>query len=345
MSTLNALEHIPEPTTLDKAASKACTQPGAFALLLSMALVSLIPYWLQGKQDNALGRYVSLRLGLATAVELLDESVIWQKYKAANPPESPSIKQLLETSVEVATGEPTPKATKEKQAQASSTRTGQPDSNRGPAAATAREKHLFEEQKKKVAQKIAGYVPAVGKDVSLNCLTVRDLQELAEFELPKIPDTTNYGTRTGKEVDISPGSLPRNLYMASIFSEGLLLFAIVYFSAFTHEATSSLSFPSPGTLFGAFSVSRWTLAMFSLALLTPIFASVTVAVTSRRLVLAAGSILVSSAVLSVLRVLSRRSYLRPLVAWPARLREDGAPAKREVPAREGDPGEQKGGER
>ena len=112
MSTLNALEHIPEPTTLDKAASKACTQPGAFALLLSMALVSLIPYWLQGKQDNALGRYVSLRLGLATAVELLDESVIWQKYKAANPPESPSIKQLLETSVEVATGEPTPKATK-----------------------------------------------------------------------------------------------------------------------------------------------------------------------------------------------------------------------------------------
>ena len=89
------------PTKIDTAASDACSRSGAFALLLSLALLSVIPYWSERQKDIALGRYVSLRLSLETAVELLNDNFYWQKYKSSNEAaESASVLKLLDVWVE-----------------------------------------------------------------------------------------------------------------------------------------------------------------------------------------------------------------------------------------------------
>jgi hypothetical protein len=164
---------------------------------------------------------------------------------------------------------------------------------------------------------IANSVPRVGKDVLLDCLTLRDVRELAEYELPKIPDTTKYGGRDGKEVDVTPGSLPHNLYMASVFGMCLLLFVGVYFNAFVREAVSSSDFPASGTLFGAFSRSAVTLAVFALVLSVPAGASLGLALVSRRMLLISCSVLIVCTFFSVYWTLHRKSYFR--AANPLRL--------------------------
>jgi len=62
----------------------------------------------------------------------------------------------------------------------------------------------------------------------------------------------------------------------------LLAFVLVYFGAFAREAVSSPNFPTPGTLFSAFSGSRWSLLVLLLALWGPFAASVAVAIASRQ---------------------------------------------------------------
>jgi hypothetical protein len=54
---------------------------GAFALLLSLALASLIPVWVHRKDEMVLGRYLGLRLNLTAALDALDEDPLWQEYK------------------------------------------------------------------------------------------------------------------------------------------------------------------------------------------------------------------------------------------------------------------------
>jgi hypothetical protein len=91
-----------EPTKIDTAASDSCTRSGTFALLLSLALISLLPYWLQEREEIALGRYLALRLNLASAIETLDDDSQWQQYKTSQEQaESISIEQLLKVRVEV----------------------------------------------------------------------------------------------------------------------------------------------------------------------------------------------------------------------------------------------------
>lgn len=89
-----------EPTKVDTTASAACTQSGAFALLLTVTLSLLIPYWMERRNEVALGRYVSYRGNLANQIEALDDNPIWQKYKASNKAaESMSIAELMEISI------------------------------------------------------------------------------------------------------------------------------------------------------------------------------------------------------------------------------------------------------
>ena len=91
-----------EPTKVDTAASEACTRSGVFALLLSTALVLLIPYWLQRPNEIALGRYIGVRSTLAMRVDTLDSDPIWQKYKASHAAaESTPIGELVDTEFEV----------------------------------------------------------------------------------------------------------------------------------------------------------------------------------------------------------------------------------------------------
>ncbi len=82
--------------------------------------------------------------------------------------------------------------------------------------------------------------------------------------------------------------------------------------AFAGEAVSSAGFPVQGTLFSAFSGSRGTLLVFLLALWSPLFASVAVAVTARKWSLVPYSVLIGCAILFAHLRLQRKSYFRAL---------------------------------
>ena len=165
---------------------------------------------------------------------------------------------------------------------------------------------------RKEAQQPDNFVRTVGRKELLNNLTFRDVQELAQFELPKVPGITLREGRAGKEIDITPGSLPPSLYGASVSAQLLLFFVIVYFNAFAHEATLSAAFPVPGTLFSAFSRSYWTLLVYFLGLWSPFLASLSMAVTSRDWLLIGLSVLIGFAILTVHVVFHRKSYFKAL---------------------------------
>ncbi len=88
-----------EPTKVDTAASESCTRSGVFALLLTVSLSLLIPYWAERRNEEALGKYISFRQSLANGIEMLDENPIWKDYKAFDKAaESKSISELKKVS-------------------------------------------------------------------------------------------------------------------------------------------------------------------------------------------------------------------------------------------------------
>jgi hypothetical protein len=362
----------------DTVASSACTKSGAFALLLSLALVSLIPYWLEGREDSALGKYLALRLELATQIELLDDSGTWQTYKTAHPDAgSATMAHLVQATVLIPLAESGSSGAVERKEIVSSSKAvssgvvpapvtnlragivsgideirqaadfmmqlddsnlltisrsysnffdlsiyrwsfkrnamvSRNETSAGPEGCLQAASKSPPRPSQSAHPETKYFVPEIGKDVLLGCMTLDDVRSLAEFELPKLPDTTRYSGRSGKEVEISPGSLPRDLYMASVFAGSLLLFVVIYFGAFLREAVSSATFPAPGTLFGAFSRSPWTSTVFAIAVWIPAASSVAVALASRRILLILCALLIMGAVLPIDLMLRRKSYFRGL---------------------------------
>lgn len=126
------------------------------------------------------------------------------------------------------------------------------------------------------------YTPQLDGKALLDCLTLGNVQDLAKFELPTFTNPNSMGRHAAQDVDLSPGALPRDPYMATIVAQVLLFLVLAYFAAFTREAASVDSFPTPGTLFGAFSRSNWTVVVFLLALWTPLVACCMVLITSQK---------------------------------------------------------------
>jgi len=173
------------------------------------------------------------------------------------------------------------------------------------------------------AKKSDHFVPALDKEALLKCLTLRDVRELAHFELPTFSNPTLVGEQLARKIELPPGSLPGDLYAASLVVQLLLFFATIHFGAFAREAISSATFPAQGTLFGAFSRGWWSVLVLFLALWSPLLASLGVAVASRRWSLAACSALIGCAVLFAHLALQRKSYFgacdpRPILRrwWP-----------------------------
>jgi hypothetical protein len=156
------------------------------------------------------------------------------------------------------------------------------------------------------------YVPQLNDETLMNCVTFQDLKELAQFELPQMSNPIQLGGKVGPEVDVSPGALPKDPYAASLVAEALLFFALVYFSAFAREAVSTESFPTRGTLFGAFSRKRWTLIVFLLALWAPFLACCAVGLVSGKVLLGLWSVPVLLATLSAHRTLAGKSFFEPI---------------------------------
>jgi len=96
--------------------------------------------------------------------------------------------------------------------------------------------------------------------------------------------------------------------MATIVAQVLLFLVMTYFTVFTHEAVTLEGFPAAGTLFGAFSISRWSRIVFFLALWTPFMACCAVLITSRKPPLAIGIIPIALVTLSSQRTLERATF-------------------------------------
>jgi hypothetical protein len=92
----------------------------------------------------------------------------------------------------------------------------------------------------------------------------------------------------------------------------LLFFVTVYFGAYVREAVLSPAFPVPGTLFSAFARSKGTLFVMLLSLWSPVLASSWMAITSRRPLLMALTLLILLGIGSAYLVLYRRSYFAAL---------------------------------
>lgn len=363
---------------VDKAASAACIRSGAFALLISVALFLLIPYWRQEPNFDALRTYVAYRLNLAAALDTLDDSAVWQRYKEGQEAaESMSIAQLAEVRVNLAstgtstaaTAPPRPDVKQtphlvgknEAQHAGVSGRRPAPPTNLSVTVhmevgidelprivdalsklndsdaltRTRRVSNFFdfsiirwvnkrntllyrnvvnnhctpkELEVPTKGNKPDHFVPALTQEALLNCLTLRDVRELGKLELPAMSNPMELGGHVGGVIDVTPGSLPRDPYLASLVAQGLLLFMLVYFGAFASDAVSSAGFPTPGTLFGAFGRSYWTRLVFVLALWSPFVACAAVAYYSHKWPLWGCAVLVGVTVLSVHLVLQRKSY-------------------------------------
>jgi hypothetical protein len=148
-------------------------------------------------------------------------------------------------------------------------------------------------------------------------LTLRAVRELARAELPPISNTVKLGRNDNNEVEVTTSSLPRTLYGASLFIQVMLFFVIVYFVAYARIAASANHFPSPGTIFGAFAGSRLTLAVFFVALWSPLAISISILLFSYNATSLSGTLglsvctlLISMAILSAFTTLESKSYFR-----------------------------------
>ncbi len=356
------------PAEASIAASATCARSGAFALLLSLALFTMIPYWQHRAEQIALANYVALRLSLAGAVETLNGSVNWKTYRVLNPEaDLMTIAQLLKVQV---TGTPVPQGTPtgKKEATVSGGSVAVPRGAPGyrPAPPTnlqlsitstidemqpivdllvklddsqlltkSRNVSIFYNYSifrwaikrntllmRNVGPTSGGvvwqaqpdpnapdnFVPSWGKEPVLNNLTMEGVRELASFELPQLSDTTSIGVTGEKEIDISPGSLPRTLFAATLCAECLLLFVIIHLGAFAREATSSELFPVAGTLFSAFAKSSGTLFVFGVALCVPLIASLGILLVSRKWEFLLLTALIGCAIYWIFCVLQRKRY-------------------------------------
>jgi hypothetical protein len=160
--------------------------------------------------------------------------------------------------------------------------------------------------------KSAQDIRRLNDEALMNCVTLRDLSKLAQYELPQMPVPAQLGTKIGRDVDLSPGSLPKDPYAASLVAEGLLFFALAYFSAFTREAVSTESFPARGTLFGAFSKTRGLLIVFYFALWAPFMSCFAAGLTSGNVLPGLGVLPVFFATFSAHQTLAGKSFFESI---------------------------------
>ena len=346
----------------DAAISDACRRSGTFALLVSIVVCLLVPYWLARPNEMALGRYLGYRFNIALSLEKLDANPYWRQYRTIHPSvETMSISELRRSS-----GAGTGKAGVSKQRTQVPFRPA-PPALRGVtiesrtkiddiATIADLSRRLNDSETLVRSQRVSNffsfslarwvgkrnnlvydnvisnqcftgdlqeprspnfpsdYLPPLKDEVLRKCLTLRDVRELAQFEYPTVSNKMELGEHVGQEVNLTPGSFPRDLFAASILAEVFLAFVLIYFNAFAHEAVLSTAFPASGTMFAAFSRSRILLGLFFLALCAPFAASLWLAIASRRVALVICAALVAFVVVWTFAVLQSKAYFTNV--WP-----------------------------
>jgi hypothetical protein len=74
------------------------------------------------------------------------------------------------------------------------------------------------------SKKIQRFWSGLQNEGLLKCLTLRDVEELAQMELPTFLGPPQIGEHVGTQIDVTVGSLPHDLYAASILAQLLLFF-------------------------------------------------------------------------------------------------------------------------
>ena len=362
--------------SVEMAASRACTQSGAFALLLSLALLLLIPNWLQRPRETALARYVTYRQMLSVKMDDLDADPRWQSYRDTDgAADSKPIAEIVWLPVGgVSQAFPEKPSSAHQQASRNRQKKNHPQPSflpEPPRNMSATVVQGFERAVdvvdyliklndpdllvksmqasnffttsilrwgEKRSQLLYGnvllhscvttpfevptvdpskpmpdyFAPLLVDDAMLKCLTVRDVRQLASYELPAFPNSLEADGRIQKGVDVRPGSLTGALVPTSAAVQILLAFVLIYFGAFARESTLSSTFPTAGTLFGAFSRSRSTMVAMLIALWAPFIASTILSVISRHWILILCNIPIVLAVLSIHHALNQRAYFSSL---------------------------------
>jgi hypothetical protein len=139
----------------------------------------------------------------------------------------------------------------------------------------------------------------------LGCLTVGDVGTLAQYEFPAITNPDQIGGHLSRDIDIVPGGIPHDPFKASIVTEAALLLTLVYFWAYTNVTVASAGFPVAGTLFGAFSKSRFMRESLITAIWLPAVCSLFVAFESANGWLTSGCVLLSLVSLQISLTLHR----------------------------------------
>ena len=123
------------------------------------------------------------------------------------------------------------------------------------------------------------------KDI-LSRLTLKDARTLSSYKQVKLDEKILVGEQDPLiPSKISPGVLPGDPLMASLCLKLLLFFSLVYFYAYTCEATLSKGFTANGTIYGAFSRSIFTQNIFRIGLWLPFIMSLLLALISKEIIL------------------------------------------------------------
>jgi hypothetical protein len=149
-------------------------------------------------------------------------------------------------------------------------------------------------------------------DVVFDCLSIRDLRELAKYEMPSTgsADENQIGDGIGKAVDIGVGALPHRGDLASFVAGATLIVTLLYFGAFLREAVHSEHFPAAATLFSAFSRTPSANLAMLLALLFPLLSSITLAILSKSWLLYVEGVLIGLVTIWAFVGFQQKSYFR-----------------------------------
>jgi hypothetical protein len=308
---------VAPPSALDRACSASCTKSGIAALLFSAFAMSLMQPLMRIDALQALDEYVSARLRLKTAYDLLASDTCWQALTAESGVAKLPMARLADRQCFIAEGGKLLTDTEAKarlsEASALALLAAPPPPPKEfvlfpkPAAPT----NLMPGMGPLALDEVQRALVVLGQRETLrlatslfqlrfgwsiywwlrratefNCktnpeckiddssyhfdqnLSVDDVKVLAEFEL------LNSTAVEQAILDESRITLPNARSAVTLgASSNLIEFGIVlsvfYFWLYQQEARESATYPAPGTLFGVFSRSRTSVAVFRLLVMVP----------------------------------------------------------------------------
>ena len=274
-------------------------------MLLAIFGVSLLGAVSQWRIKLLLANYLSSRVELKTALEILNENPCWKDLKSRSrindPPTRWSLKRILDVKCEANKStivsldlDRKPRSTQAKISSAGAPPPGLPNAPGGlsvsvstPMPATEFISDSLEKlsDDKMLEDARAGSwlynhsiykwilfrnnlrVKQSGKPIALIDLPMEDIFELSKYELPRVETSALQELRD--DVTLFPATAKVSLFLAIDLVETSLLVLYLYFWLSQRQAMNCETFPTKGTLFGIFYQDRFSKVCFMFLVLSP----------------------------------------------------------------------------